>query len=203
MTIYCISIKGTDFAYVGSSIYPKKRFKQHLVDLRGGRHANRVFQKMYLENPELEFQILENCSSENERLIKEQEWIWKLSRQYRLLNLRPATASFNVGQVRTIETKKKMSLAHLGNPGRKLSREESLKMNSLRAPNSQKQRQQCRLLGLASAKQVFNLTTGQTYASGKEAAKALQCSAKSISDACRGKLKRVRGFHLSYEPTTR
>ena len=47
--------------YIGSSVDIKRRFRQHRVDLRNGKHRNAALQAAYNNGSKLEFRVLERC----------------------------------------------------------------------------------------------------------------------------------------------
>lgn len=72
----CGSVK-----YVGSSINFKRRYRQHLKDLKANKHCNDLLQQSFNQGHTLKYKILQSSETlfRAEVLRDEQRWINKLS----------------------------------------------------------------------------------------------------------------------------
>lgn len=108
VSIYVLWTDGEGIRYVGKTIYPSKRFKEHLVDRRGNRYCSKWVQKKKLENIEIKMNIIEICEEKN---WEERERFW--IKKYREDNCKLTNISDGgdgtVGFKHTEENKKKMS----------------------------------------------------------------------------------------------
>lgn len=130
--IYCIENKINNKKYIGQSEDIYKRFYIHKTVLNKGNHCNRYLQSAWKKYGEsnFEFRILErdiDIVDRNQReieLIFEYETFTNKDKGYNL-SIGGEELPNNWGRVHTEETKKNMSLAHLG---KKSSEETKKKM---------------------------------------------------------------------------
>lgn len=116
--------------YIGSAVNIKKRWNQHLSQLRKGTHGNKYLQRAYDKYGEdaFKFSVLETILFSDCLIDLEQKYIDKLNPEY---NLCP-TAGSPLGVKRSEETKKKISENSKGNKnnlGKHFSEETKLKMS--------------------------------------------------------------------------
>lgn len=73
--IYCIEQKHTGKKYIGSSMNPKLRKRQHYADLRHNRHYNKYLQNSFNKYGEDNFEwiVIENVDN-SELLVREKYW---------------------------------------------------------------------------------------------------------------------------------
>jgi len=88
-----------------------------------------------------------------------------------------ALRSYQIGHIKSEETKQKLSKALRGKP---------------------KPRHWCEYLSERQKKPVFCITNGQMYPSGKEAALALSLCISSVTAVCKGRLKQTGGHVFEY-----
>jgi group I intron endonuclease len=128
--VYCITHVETGRQYIGKSVDIERRWAEHRSARTGWAigHAIRKYGA-----GEFSFEILERCDSDSEALAAEKYWIeWYGS---------VAPVGFNLtsggdGAVPSEETRKRMSVALTGRPGRPHSEEDKAKMRGKRAPHS-------------------------------------------------------------------
>lgn len=121
-------IEGKDgSAYVGSSINIRKRYKEHVNDLKANRHRNIHLQRSYNKHGAafFSFRMLEILDSTDNILYYEQLWIdiifTSLDRT-QIINIAPKAGN-TLGRKHSEETKQKIRLKALG---RKKSDQERL-----------------------------------------------------------------------------
>lgn len=109
--IYCIRNLSTNEIYVGSSSNLKKRKREHFNYLKNGVHHSRYLQRSYNKTGSYNFvfSVLENCNIDM-LIIREQHYIDTLNPRYNICRI----AGNTIGCKRTEDTKKKLSLSHLG-----------------------------------------------------------------------------------------
>lgn len=117
MVIYKITNKVNNKFYIGSAVDFAQRKRKHLSDLKLGHHHSRHLQRSYIKHgiDNFLFEIIETISESN--LLIERE-------QYYLDTLKPfidsigynctPTAGSSLGIKRSIEFRKKVSIANLG-----------------------------------------------------------------------------------------
>ncbi len=114
--IYCITNTKSQKRYVGSSVNIEKRWKQHRIDLRGGRHHSRYLQAAWGKYGEgaFRFEIVTTCERED-LIAQEQFWIdaFQAADYKHGYNLAPVADSA-LGTKRSAETKAKLSASHKG-----------------------------------------------------------------------------------------
>lgn len=133
-SIYKIIHKGTQKYYVGSSVNPSRRWKDHKRYLRGNKHANDYLQRAWNKYGEAEFDFVIVASfslsiSEQDLLKEEQQWLEIAKTDPFTYNLTFVAGSPNSAMsdyskrkrseslrkvIRTPEWKRKISKAHMG-----------------------------------------------------------------------------------------
>lgn len=205
-TIYALRTK--NFCYVGCSANMRLRKYWHRTALKRGKHYHKEMSDDVKEHGKecISFEEIEVCPD----IVapdREQFWIETLLKKERVLNrVNPTDNSWRNkdrligarGKKWSEEQRERHSKRMKGHIGRHLSRDESIRMNAMREPHGKQQREACRKLGYASGKSVINLDTGQIYPSGRQAAKAIGSCQQSVSDACRGKIEKLKGHRWSY-----
>lgn len=131
--IYAIRNKINGMVYIGSTVKFSMRFATHRYKLNNGVTSNRKLLESWSEygSHAFEFVILIICGKENLKYY-EQRTIDIYQSVSDGFNISPDAAS-NIGVKATDETKKKMSLAHMGNDrclGKKLSVEVRAKISA-------------------------------------------------------------------------
>lgn len=115
--IYCIRCLTSGKIYIGSTINKRARWAQHLTDLRGGRHANRFLQRLYLKYGEgnLHFSIVELVGDIRDLINREQYFIdhYQSANSEFGMNMAPAAGS-QLGFKHSEESRRKMSIAGTG-----------------------------------------------------------------------------------------
>jgi group I intron endonuclease len=109
--VYLIELNGKK--YVGSAAHSiAERLSDHLRTLRHGIHGNSRLQNAYNKYGEstLCFKILETVELPEECVPMEQKYIDKLKPEYNIC----LTAGSSLGIKRSMEYRKKLSIAHLG-----------------------------------------------------------------------------------------
>lgn len=79
--IYCMTFLDTGMKYVGRTVHPTKRRKQHITALKNGRHTNKRMQRDFNILPqEIMFEILAKVPSVRSHMhnTPEQFWMRKL-----------------------------------------------------------------------------------------------------------------------------
>jgi hypothetical protein len=153
--------------YVGSSISLYNRYKQHLLTLKKGKHYNNFLQKIYDKYPnDISFNLIEICDNYVEREAYYIEYY----------NCDVNVERNPVTQVKSIETRKKLSMA---NTNKRLGAENH-----------------------ASVK-VYQYTLEGTYINEydtiRKAALAINGNATSIGDAAKGDIKSAGGYQWRKE----
>ena len=120
VSIYFLRNKRTGRVYVGSSKKPAARKSQHRSMMRLGKHPNRYLQNDFDKYGEanIEFLVVEEGISEDERFVKEQEWMDKTLKDTApvpLYNMQPF-AGRTRGRPISEETRRKQSIARKGKP---------------------------------------------------------------------------------------
>lgn len=81
-TVYCITNRNTQDAYVGSTgALPFARWGAHVLKLRLGQHHNAALQKLWTRQPRLQywsFEILQSDVPDDQILGREQFWFERL-----------------------------------------------------------------------------------------------------------------------------
>jgi len=107
--IYAIINKTNGKRYIGSSIDVEKRFKNHLVTLRKGKHHNIKLQRAYNKHGENNFinNIIEECLERDDLFNREQ---WYLDNTICDYNVSPTAGGGYLGA----EAVQKMKLSMIG-----------------------------------------------------------------------------------------
>lgn len=113
--IYSIWNRLTDKQYIGSAVNLKNRKRQHLNDLRRGRHKNAKLQASWRRYGEgaFEFRVLELVTDRKLLIPREQSWLDTLFATGKQLNLSPI-ANSRLGMKHSDASKKKMSVSKSG-----------------------------------------------------------------------------------------
>ena len=100
--------------YIGSAVNIAKRWRDHLGDLRRGRHCNRHLQASFDKYGEASFgfSVLEYIEDASQLISREQHFFDTLSPEY---NIAPIAGS-QLGFQHTDEARKKMSEIWMGHP---------------------------------------------------------------------------------------
>ena len=109
--IYQITNRANGKRYIGSAVNPRRRWQDHLSNLRRGKHCNVHLQRAFDKHGRdaFIFSVLEHV--ESEKLIeREQHYLDTLLSEY---NIAP-TAGNQLGFQHTDKTRRKMSAAHKG-----------------------------------------------------------------------------------------
>lgn len=148
--IYVLSL--FDYVYVGQSKTINKRFAYHLCRLRCGKHDNsrlqRTVDKYGIEN--VECLIIETCSAEEDLSQKEQLYV-NLFREHGfvVLNLGECVTAPMKGRTLSLETRQKLSKAHLG---KIISDEAKAKMSASRKGKPRSEETKARISAAKSGK---------------------------------------------------
>ncbi len=116
--IYQIRNTSNGRVYVGSAVRLAKRWKEHLRDLRAGRHHSQKLQNAWNKYGEesFEFSILEAVFDKSKLLDQEQYWIDLLCAANRVnYNISISAASPMLGRSPSTETRARLALAMTGN----------------------------------------------------------------------------------------
>ena len=110
--VYRIFQKSSGKSYVGSTADLKRRWKEHLCDLRYNHHPNKYLQNTFNKYGEDDFEFQYIADSNNSLLELEQCWMDKLQSYNKLFgfNLSNTAVLSPLGIKRTEATKLKMSL---------------------------------------------------------------------------------------------
>lgn len=110
--VYQIKNTVTGDLYVGSSIYMRRRIRQHIYHLERKTHANRRLQNAFLKYGRESFSvsILEDGFTREKISIVEQKHMDTLKPEYNILE----NAYTHLGSVRREETKAKIGASHKG-----------------------------------------------------------------------------------------
>lgn len=114
--IYMIFNFETEDFYIGSArVNFNKRYKQHFVDLRGGRHINNILQRSFNKHggENFYFIIIEFVDGEDNILNKEQFYIDELNPRYNIAkNVRQPKLGIKMSE----EHKERLRQINLGKP---------------------------------------------------------------------------------------
>lgn len=127
--VYCIKSTVDDRLYIGSTVRSfSLRHKEHLFDLRRGKHGNVILQNFVGRYGirKLQFEILEVVEDKEKILEREQYWIDRYWDTELLFNVAKEAESAMRGRKLSEEVKKKISLTLRG---RKASEETKDKMS--------------------------------------------------------------------------
>lgn len=121
--VYVIRHLSSSRSYVGSSVDVKRRWRQHKASFLRGDHPAEYLMRTFRKYGESSFEFL--LLEETDNLVeRENHWIKVLSPEF---NIAPVAGSV-LGIKRSVETRKKLSLALRGKPkdgsgrrGKKLS----------------------------------------------------------------------------------
>ena len=106
--IYRIDL-GNDWFYIGSAQNLERRKRQHRSALDRNDHFNQKMQNVWNKNNVFEFTILEKCT-QDELLNREQMYLDQYFDDLKNVNFL-STAGSSLGNVHSVETKAKMSVA--------------------------------------------------------------------------------------------
>lgn len=113
--VYLLYQEGSRRVYVGSSGMPGLRAGRHIVLLKGHRHYNPTFQKLYNENPNF-YTVYYTVDSRAAAYKLEQALIDYYSPSGNLINHALDVKAPNKGRIASTETREKQRLAKLGVP---------------------------------------------------------------------------------------
>ena len=115
--IYQIRNTSNGRVYVGSAVRLAKRWKEHLRDLRAGRHHSQKLQYAWNKYGEAAFcfEVLEHVEGKDALLQREQAWIDSLNAASRTNYNVCGTAGSQLGMKASEATRKKLSAALAGN----------------------------------------------------------------------------------------
>ncbi len=189
--IYAIFNLKTVQVYIGSTMFMKRRKRDHFWSLREKRHVNKKLQHSFDKYGEefFEFKVLELCDSPSELLYLEQRYIDYYSYNFEIFNLCKVAGS-KLGYKATEDTIEKLRKVSKGrNLGRKRSDETKAKMrivNKNKVPTTQNRK----ALLLANSKPVgmFDIDGNliERFYSIAEAARKTGYSKSSIGYYCNG-----------------
>lgn len=108
--VYAILIAGR--IYIGSTVNPKNRFRDHLWALKKQRHTNEKMQSAYNRHGVFMPFVIEECNPES-RFGAEQSWIDKFITSKNCLNI-ARDAKINIKQFMSEDAKRKIGSAHKG-----------------------------------------------------------------------------------------
>lgn len=115
--VYCILNVESGKKYVGSSLHIRKRWSQHIVDLKAGRHSNARLQNSWNKHgaDAFVFYIIETCASDV-RLERETSFIqqWKTYAREYGYNLAPSSTTSSVKM--SDEARQRLSEQRKGKP---------------------------------------------------------------------------------------
>lgn len=178
--IYSITNIINKKCYIGSAVSIKQRFTQHRRLLNQSKHFNNHLQASWNKHGEqsFKFEVLEKCFKED-LLSREQYWIdsLKVTDPKKGYNKR-LLASTNIGIKASEETRKKLSLAHIGHK---------------RSPEAQAKITAARNKAVVQIDFAGNVV--KEFGSFKEAAQSVGVHRTSISMCCNGNLKSTGGFY--------
>jgi len=105
--IYAIINEVNGKFYVGSAVNIRKRWTNHISDLRKGIHRNKHLRRAWKKYGEesFKFRVLESVENKEDLLGREQYWMDLLKPKYNIL----PTAGSSLGYKRTEESKQKVS----------------------------------------------------------------------------------------------
>ena len=169
MIIYRIFCKNTECNYVGASINPGNRFNVHIKKLKNKSHPSLKMKNDFAQYGIGSFgmQIIEQCELSKTK-ERENYWISYYNAGDKSYNLRGSDYNFKkIGKKHSEETKAKIKKSCIGKKGRVLTREESIRITSLRDMTKIR-------------KKIINLTTGQKFNSLAECAKFYKISYQAI-----------------------
>lgn len=182
--IYYIRNNDNQKLYIGSAISIFHRLAQHKRLLRKSKHFNSHLQSAWNKYGEkaFEFEILCNCSLD-ELITKEEYYIQTFSSNIpsKGYNKR-LDCSTNLGTKASEETRKKLSISHLGHK---------------RSPEAHKKIIDSQKIKVCQLDKEGNIIS--TFTSMKEAGEKTGIRHQAISACCRKKLCSTGGFHWCYE----
>lgn len=116
-SVYMIKNKTNGKVYIGSAVNPQERRRQHINDLKKKRHHSVHLQRAWDRYGEdnFEFKIIETVADKNNLIEREQFFMdYYLSyNKNKGYNLQPK-ANNSLGYKHTNESKRNMSIAHIG-----------------------------------------------------------------------------------------
>lgn len=182
--IYCITFKESSRKYVGQTKVFGKRLKQHLRELQKNIHFNDILQRSFNKYgiESFVFIILEECG---EMELSQREIYWAEVYKDYLMNLGQVGCNIPmsdltknkirekaVGRRHSMETRKKISevqIGKVGQKGKKLSKEQYLKMSIKRKGIKPKITQEQKQKGVAIRRVwLDNKTSGLNYELAKK-----------------------------------
>lgn len=110
---YIVYHPGTGRAYAGCTLNLYRRQREHLSDLKLGRHRNWPLQEAYNTSPVVEFFAIQTPTSMEAKKI-EQEFITRHYGSGLLFNLSPDAFVAFKGLTHTLEAREKISVSKLG-----------------------------------------------------------------------------------------
>src|SRR5438034_64741 len=113
--IYKIFFISPDKLYIGSAINLRKRYREHMSNLRTGIHKNAHLQRACAKYglDTLHFEVVEYIEREEDLLEREQHYLDTLKPHY---NINPSAQNSSLGVKRSLETRAKLSASHKGKP---------------------------------------------------------------------------------------
>lgn len=182
--IYRITNTADGKIYIGQSINISHRWSCHEYDLKNNRHKNSHLQRAYNKNPNaFVFDVI--CCCEEECLNElEKFYINKYKSNDPSCGYNFESGGNSKGKA-SDETRKKLSLAKIGNQamkGKKLS-EEWKKHLSEAQPHRKK---------------IVCIDNGETYESFADAARKTGLNRTKIVSCCTGKRKQTGGLRFKY-----
>jgi len=114
--IYAIINYDRGVSYIGSSAKIKKRWREHITDLRRNRHPNQKLQRAWNKYGEenFYFTLLEVVNDKSNLIEREQYWLDKSSGNRHIIYNINYVAESSLGRKASIETREKMSAARKG-----------------------------------------------------------------------------------------
>lgn len=202
VTVYVLRHISIDTVYVGATVRFDERVVSHRWRLNSGTHRNPILQKAWSSvGPEgWTFEEIETCSL-NDAVLRENFWIETFRKTHTVANRHAAVAALNYGKRHSQEHKARIAASCKGKKGRVLTSEQSAYILSCRKPMSTENRARVAAQCKARAKPVINLDTGKRYSSAAETAQEMGVHRVSVSEACRGKLARLKGYRWAYANT--
>lgn len=110
--IYKILNFKTNQCYIGSAVFPDKRWKEHQKFLKANKHHSRHLQNAWNKYSSwfFKFEIVEVVENINKLIEREQFWIDNLNPEYNIRKI----ANSQLGLKRTDEARLNMRLSRLG-----------------------------------------------------------------------------------------
>ena len=206
--------------YIGVSSRPHKRKQAHFSAAMSYRHRNSYLQNAILKYPDIEFVILHKGLTRTEAYMAEEFYRPKAKIGWNI------KAGGDIGYELSLETKRKIGSAQLGeknhmfgkshseevrskiskaNKGRTISEHHKQAVSKAQKGKtlSNSTKQYLRELNLygksAKAKQVLCIETGVTYSSVSEAAHVINIHYSSIVKVCNGTRSKAGGFSWTYK----